>query len=190
MTVAISIETWMRESNTANPLSNLARVNALMASVMGELVNKQKLVVEEIASKIKRVSEINTRVKSFSNITDTKPDAKTFLGLTPEASLALLKEMDAVGVPGISIWIQKLNTDNSLKPIPTGLIVENSVISTFSLQLQNISESLQNVSQQESLRLQTLTNRYTQATDQASSVLQKDGQNKGTVTNNLRGSGG
>ncbi len=188
MTAVISIETWMRESNTANPLSNLARVNALMASVMGELVNKQKLVVEEIAAKIKRVSELNTRIKSFSDPKNTQPDAVAPLGTSALDSLAILKEMEALGVPNMKFWFDKLNSQTNAPTVP--LIVNNSILSTFSLQLQNISESLQNVSQQESLRLQTLTNRYTQATDQASSVLQKDGQNKGTVTNNLRGSGG
>ncbi len=188
MTVAISIDTWMRESNTANPLSNLARVNALMASVMGELVNKQKLVVEEVAAKIKKIGELNTRVKALASITDSKPDAQISFGTSPQDSLDLLKQLRAVGVKGLDGFILQVETIY----IPQGkaLPAINQFVSNISLELQNLSESQQNLSQQESLRLQTLTNRYTQATDQASSVLQKDGQNKGTVTNNLRGSGG
>ncbi len=189
----IDIETWMNDSNTANPLSNLARVSAKTASVLATLVNQQKLVVEEIANKIDRIGRLNAKVKSYTNNTDTKPDAAAFLGFTATESLDVLAQFKALGVkdPRIDTWIAALKFNLALTPpVTTPLLITNADISNFSLALQTISESEQNKSQQESLRLQTLTNRYTQSNDQASAVIQKDGQNKGTVTNNLRGSGG
>ncbi len=189
----IDIETWMNDSNTSNPLSNLARVSAKAAAVLGTLVNLQKLVVEEIAKKIEKIGNLNLKVKSFTNAADSKPDAVAFLGVTAAESLDVLTQMKALGVKDVRIdfWIAALKANMAANPpVVTPLQITNADISNFSLALQTISESEQNKSQQESLRLQTLTNRYTQSNDQASSVIQKDGQNKGTVTNNLRGSGG
>lgn len=189
----INIETWMNDSNTSNPLSNLARVSAKMAAVLGTLVNLQKLVVEEIAKKIEKIGNLNLRVKSFASKTDTKPDAAVFLGNTAAESLEILTQMKALGVKDdrIDTFISNLKFNLALTPpVTLPAPFTNADISNFSLALQTISESEQNKSQQESLRLQTLTNRYTQSNDQASSVIQKDGQNKGTVTNNLRGAGG
>lgn len=182
--VPLDIETWMNQSNSANPLSNLARANAKMASVMGELVNMQKIVVEEVAAKIKKIGELNVRVKKFMHPTDTKPDAATFLGFTKDDCLDLLTQLKSVGVQNMDFWI------NFVKAGTTALATNNQFISNLSFELQTLSESQQNTSQQESLKLQQMTNRYTQANDAASAVIQKDGQNKGTVTNNLRGSGG
>jgi hypothetical protein len=189
----INIETWMNDSNTSNPLSNLARVSAKMAAVLGTLVNLQKLVVEEIAKKIEKIGNLNLKVKSYTNQTDSKPDARAFLGFTAAESLDVLTQMKALGVKDVrfDIWIAVLNANMAANPpVTASLSITNADLSNFSLALQTISESEQNKSQQESLRLQTITNRYTQSNDQASSVIQKDGQNKGTVTNNLRGSGG
>ncbi len=189
----IDIETWMNDSNTSNPLSNLARVSAKAAAVLGTLVNLQKLVVEEIAKKIEKIGNLNLKVKSFTNAADSKPDAVAFLGVTAAESLDVLTQMKALGVKDVRIdfWIAALKANMAANPpVTIPLQITNADISNFSLALQTISESEQNKSQQESLRLQTLTNRYTQSNDQASSVIQKDGQNKGTVTNNLRGSGG
>ncbi len=180
----IDIETWMRQTNSPNILSNLARVNALNASVMGELVNQQKLVVEEVAARIKKIGELTVRIKKFSNVTDTKPDASVTVGTSAADALDLLTQLKAVGVSNMDASITAVKTAG----IP--LKTNNQFISNISLELQTLGESQQNISQQESLRLQTMTNRYTQANDQASTVIQKDGQNKGTVTNNLRGSGG
>ncbi len=189
----IDIETWMNDSNTPNPLSNLARVSAKMASVLGTLVNQQKLVVEEIAKKLEKIGNLNLKVKSYTNQTDSKPDAGAFLGFTAAESLDVLTQMKALGVKDVRLdfWIAVLKANMAVNPpVTTPLPVTNADLSNFSLALQTVSESEQNKSQQESLRLQTMTNRYTQSNDQASSVIQKDGQNKGTVTNNLRGAGG
>lgn len=182
--VPIDIETWMNQSDSANPLSNLARANAKMASVMGQLVNMQKVVVEEIAAKIKKIAELNVRVKKFLNPTDSKPDAKTFLGFSKDDCLDILTQLKSVGVQNLDpvIAVVKAGT--------TSLETNNQVISNLSFELTTLGEAQQNISQQENLRLQQMTNRYTQANDAASAVIQKDGQNKGTVTNNLRGSGG
>ncbi len=189
---AIDIETWMNDSNTANPLSNLTRVSAKMAAVLGTLVNQQKLVVEEAAKKIEQIGNLNLKVKSYTNNTDSKPDATAFLGFTAAESVDVLTQMKALGVKDVrfDFWIAVLKANMVANPpVTTPLKITNADISNFSLALQTLSETEQNKSQQESLRLQTLTNRYTQSNDQASSVIQKDGQNKGTVTNNLRGSG-
>ncbi len=180
----IDIDTWMRQTNSPNVLSNLARVNALQASVMGELVNLQKLVVEEVAARIKKIGELNVRIKKFASTTDTKPDAAIFVGTSGADALDLLTQLKSVGVSNMDTYI------NTVKTSGTALATNNQFVSNISLELQTLSESQQNISQQESLRLQTMTNRYTQANDQASAVIQKDGQNKGTVTNNLRGAGG
>ena len=172
MVAPISIESWMRENDTANPLQNLARVNALMASVMGGLVNQQKLVVEEVAAKIKLIGELNARVKALANLTDSKPDAAVSFGTSPQDSLDLLKQLRQVGVKGMDIWITQVEMIYILQG--KALPANNQFVSNIALELQNLSESQQNVSQQESLRLQTMTNRYTQATDQASAVIQKE----------------
>ncbi len=180
----IDLDTWMRQSNSSNVLSNLARVNALTASVMGELVNLQKLVVEEVAAKIKQIGDLNVRIKKFANATDSKPDAGVTVGTSAADALDLLTQLKAVGVSNLDSYI------TAVKTAGTALSTNNQFISNVSLELQTLGESQQNISQQESLRLQTMTNRYTQANDQASTVIQKDGQSKGTVTSNLRGSGG
>ncbi len=180
----IDIDTWMRQTNSPNVLSNLARVNALQASVMGELVNLQKLVVEEVAARIKKIGELNVRIKKFASTTDTKPDAAITVGTSAADALDLLTQLKSVGVSNLDTYI------TAVKTAGTALATNNQFVSNVALELQTLGESQQNISQQESLRLQTMTNRYTQANDQASTVIQKDGQNKGTVPNNLRGSGG
>ncbi len=180
----IDLDTWMRQSNSPNVLSNIARVNALTATVMAEVLNLQKLVTEEVAAKIDKIGKLNVRIKSFSNATDTKPDAKVTIGTSAADALDLLTQLKAVGVSNLDAHIA------TIKSTGTAFVTNNQFIANISLELQTIGESQQNIAQQESLRLQSMTNRYTQANDQASAVIQKDGQSKGTVTNNLRGSGG
>ncbi len=180
----IDIDAWMRASDTANPLINLTRVNALLASVIGDLVNQQKSVVEEIAARIKKIGELNARVKRLANPTDSKPDASVTFGTSVADSLDLLNQLKDVGVKNMDGYILAVKFAN----IP--LATNNQFVTNISFELQNISESEQNRSQQESLRLQTMTNRYTQASDQASSVIQKDAQGESTIINNIRGAGG
>ncbi len=183
-----NLDEWMNQSNTSNPLENLARVNALLAKLIGEVVNLQKDVVEQTGRKIKRISDINVRIKGFQNQTDSSPGATSLLGASYEESKAILEELKAVGAKNMDYWLTFHYMTNSLTKTP--LIISNSWVAQISLELQALNESEQNNSQQESLRLQTFTNRYTQANDQASAVMQKDSQGKATVTSNLRGAGG
>lgn len=187
-TVPQNVDEWMNASNSSNPLDNLARVNAKLASLIGEVINLQSAVVRVTGDKIKRISDINVRIKGLQNQLDTKPDAVSLLGANYAESEAILKELKAVGVKNMDYWLSyhALNNLTTNKP----LIFSNAWAGQISLELQALNESEQNRSQQESLRLQTFTNRYTQANDQASSVIQKDSQGKGTVTSNLRGAGG
>lgn len=180
----IDVRVWMTTYTTPNPIENLARINAYLASILGEVLNLQKDIVKEVADRISEISALNVLVKKFAS-TDPKPDAVTILGGTQKEAIDIFTRMKAAGVKNMDFWISFA----ALNPAG-GTTVTNAQISNWSLELQALSESEQNRSQQESLRLQTYTNRLTQANDQASTAIQKDGQGKGTVTSNLRGSGG
>ena len=62
----------------------------------------------------------------------------------------------------------------------------DAAIQLFAQKLSAESERRSSKSQQETLRIQTFTSRYTQATDKATNVIQKDGQSKSTIIQNYR----
>ena len=65
--------------------------------------------------------------------------------------------------------------------------INDSTVQKIVAQLSAYIDTLNTRNSQEQLTLQTLTNRYTQAGEQASNVLQKDAQSKSTIINNSRG---
>lgn len=175
---ASSVSQWMNSSNTANPLHNLAVVAARLANALARALNLQKLVIEDISNDINRLSDLSTRLTVFKS---TEPENKTKpLGNSISDAQDILDRLKAEGV--------------TEPPLPTGAEafqtkgVSSDTIGIWEQKLTALRENLTNKSSQESLRLQTFTNRYNQSNDQASSVLQKDAQSKGTVITNFRNS--
>lgn len=181
-TFPTALREWMSNSNTSNPLNNLSVVNARLATTLADSLNLQKSIVEELSTKIERISKSITTIKTIV-FADQKPETIALLGTSKENSLAILEELQQLGVPNLEGYIAIVRAGT------TPLSINNTWAGNITLQLQGFTDAASNKSQQESLRLQTFTNRYTQANDQASTVMQKDGQNKGTVINNLRGAG-
>lgn len=174
---------FLASDDTLDPLHNLAVVNAQLTIALARSLNLQKLVVQEITDHINRVSELKVRINRFKSSSPTEKD-KAF-GETKEDALEILNFLKAEGVKDLQPYFDKLAIDSSGKP--TVAITANSDdIGAWELKLQSVSESLSNKSQQESLRLQTFTNRYTQASDQASTLLQKSAQSKSTISPNFR----
>lgn len=180
---------FLASDDTPDPLHNLAVVDAQLTIALAKALNLQKLVVQDITDHINRVSDLNVRINRFKSTDTTVKDAA--FGTTPADALDMLNQLKAEGVPmdgaqGLQPYFDKLKIGADGKP--TVAITANSDdIGGWALKLQSVSESLSNQSQQESLRLQTITNRYTQASDQATTLLQKDAQSKSTVAPNLRG---
>lgn len=174
---------FLASDDTLDPLHNLAVVDAQLTIALARSLNLQKLVVQEITDHINRVSELKVRINRFKS-TSTTDKNKTF-GETKEDALEILNLLKAEGVKDLQPYFDNLKIDSSGKP--TVVITANSDdIGAWELKLQSVSESLSNQSQQESLRLQTFTNRYTQASDQASTLLQKSAQSKSTISPNFR----
>ena len=180
---------FLASDDTLDPLHNLAVVDAQLTIALARSLNLQKLVVQEITDHINRVSDLKVRINRYKSTDPANKDAK--FGDSKEDALALLDLLKAEGVPlegaqGLKTYYDKLKIDANGKP--TVAITANADdIGGWDIKLQSVSESLSNQSQQESLRLQTFTNRYTQASDQASTLLQKSAQSKSTVAANLRG---
>jgi hypothetical protein len=86
--------------------------------------------------------------------------------------------MKALGVKDLDTLIETAKTKT---PQASG-----ADVGLWAQQLNAVSERLSSKSQQETLRIQTFTSRYTQATDQATNVVQKDGQSKSTIIQNYR----
>lgn len=180
MTIVTSLETFLSKenTNTKNVLYNISVVNARLSVAIAKALNLQKNVVEDISEKISQISSLNVKINSYKpNSVKTPPDPGPF-GKTREESLQMLESMQSFGVEGLDDWIAIAKTK-----IPS---VKDSDIQLWSQKLNAISESLSSKSQQETLRIQTFTSRYTQATDQSTTVLQKDSQSKNSIISNYR----
>ncbi len=174
---------FLASDDTLDPLHNLAVVDAQLTIALARSLNLQKLVVQEITNHINRVSELKVSINRWKSTSTTEKNAA--FGENKEDALRILNLLKAEGVKDLQPYFDNLKIDASGKP--TVAITANSDdISKWELALQGVSESLSNQSQQESLRLQTFTNRYTQASDQASTLLQKSAQSKSTISPNFR----
>ena len=178
-----SVDEWLYlGGNSTNVLNNLAIANARLANAIAKSLNNQKNLVEEVANIIEVVANLKTDIDSFK---PANPDfAQTSkLGKTIEEARSLVQRLKAqVELP----QAQKEKIENSLNKneIPE---LDNKDYNILSTVLMTRTETLTTISQQESLRLQTLTSRYTQANDQAGTVQQKDAQSKDRASANLRG---
>ena len=131
---------------------------------------------------IEVVANLKTDIDGFK---PANPDFSqtSKLGKTIEEARSLVQRLKAqVELP----QAQKEKIENSLNKneIPE---LDNKDYNILSTVLMTRTETLTTISQQESLRLQTLTSRYTQANDQAGTVQQKDAQSKDRASANLRG---
>lgn len=176
-----SVDEWLYlGGNSTNVLNNLAIANARLANAIAKSLNNQKNLVEEVANIIEVVANLKTDIDSFKPIDNDTPSN---LGKTIEEARSLVQRLKAqVELP----QAQKEKIENALNTnkIPQLDSRDYNVLSTV---LMTRTETLTTISQQESLRLQTLTSRYTQANDQAGTVQQKDAQSKDRASANLRG---
>lgn len=176
-----SVDEWLYlGGNSTNVLNNLAIANARLANAIAKSLNNQKNLVEEVANIIELVANLKTDIDSFKPIDNDTPSN---LGKTIEEARSLVQRLKAqVELP----QAQKEKIENALNTnkIPQLDSRDYNVLSTV---LMTRTETLTTISQQESLRLQTLTSRYTQANDQAGTVQQKDAQSKDRASANLRG---
>lgn len=180
-----TVDEWLYlGGDSLNVMNNLAVANARLANAIATALNEQKEVVQAVADMIDAVSTLKNQIDAFKP-TKTDPESHSPFGKTvAEARLMYQKLIATVTLPPDQK--DKIETALNKNQIPELLLNDYTVIGAA---LQTRSESLTTTSQQESLRLQTLTSRYTQANEQATTVQQKDTQNKTNVTNNLRGSG-
>lgn len=176
----LTLEAYLSKenTNTKNVLYNIGVVNARLSNAIAKALNLQKNIVESISEEINRVSSLNVDINTQKS---TDPDAnkeKPF-GKTAADSLQILEAMKALGIKDLDAKIAQARAGT----IP---LASASTVSLWAQELNAISERLSSKSQQETLRIQTFTSRYTQATDQATNVNQKDGQSKSTIIQNLR----
>ena len=164
-------------TNTKNVLYNIAVVNARLSNAIAKALNLQKNIVESISEEINRVSQLNVEINELKS-RETNQNTKVNFGKTAAEALRLLEAMKAVGVNDLDTLIATAKTT-----IPQA---SGTDVGLWAQQLGAISEKFSSKSQQETLRIQTFTSRYTQATDQATNVVQKDGQSKSTIIQNFR----
>lgn len=170
---------WLESDNTADVLHNLAIVNARLSGVLAEVLNLQKEIVSEVSDRIKKISELGNEIRRVK-LNGVENNSEGPLGSTKADSLRILQALKDFGIPN-------LDADISAATAGTGpYSVKKIWIDSITPSLQGISESESNRSQQEGLRLQTFTSRYTQFAEQASTALQKKAQNNGALVNNLR----
>lgn len=178
-----SVDEWLYlGGNSTNVLNNLAIANARLANAIAKSLNNQKNLVEEVANIIEVVANLKTDIDAFK---PANPDfAQTSkLGKTIEEARSLVQRLKAqVELP--QAQKEKIETSLNKNEIPD---LDNKDYNILSTVLMTRTETLTTISQQESLRLQTLTSRYTQANDQAGTVQQKDAQSKDRASANLRG---
>jgi hypothetical protein len=178
--ISLTLEGFLSKenTNTKNVLYNIAVVNARLSNAIAKALNLQKNIVESISEEINRVSSLNVDINTQKS-TDPDSNKTRGFGKTAAESLRLLEAMKALGVKDLDTLIAtaKANT------IPQ---VSASTVQLWAQELNAVSERLSSKSQQETLRIQTFTSRYTQATDQATNVVQKDGQSKSTIIQNYR----
>lgn len=177
---ALTLELFLSKenTNTKNVLYNIAVVNARLSNAIAKALNLQKNVVESISEEINRVSQLNVDINAQKS-TDPKANAEKPFGKTAAESLQLLESMKALGIKDLDARIAQAK--NGIIPV-----VLASTVQLWAQELNAVSERLSSKSQQETLRIQTFTSRYTQATDQATNVVQKDGQSKSTIIQNVR----
>ncbi len=174
-----ALSEWLESDNSACVLHNLAIVNARLSNVLSEVLNLQKDIVTEVSDVIKKISQLGNEIRRVK-LDGVENSSQGPLGSTKEDSLRILKALKDLGIP---------NMDADINAASSGTgpyMVKKIWIDSITPSLQGVSESESNRSQQEGLRLQTFTNRYTQFAEQASSALQKKAQNHGSLVNNLR----
>jgi hypothetical protein len=178
-TIALTLEHFLSKenTNTKNVLYNIAVVNARLSNAIAKALNLQKNIVESISEEINRISQLNVDINALKS-RDTDQNKKVNFGKTKEEALQLLEAMKALGVKDLDTLIETAKTK-----IPQA---SGADVGLWAQQLNAVSERLSSKSQQETLRIQTFTSRYTQATDQATNVVQKDGQSKSTIIQNYR----
>lgn len=178
-TIALTLEGFLSKenTNTKNVLYNIAVVNARLSNAIAKALNLQKNIVESISEEINRVSQLNVEINALKS-RETNQNTKVNFGKTAAEALRLLEAMKALGVNDLDTLIATAKTT-----IPQA---SGADVGLWAQQLGAISEKFSSKSQQETLRIQTFTSRYTQATDQATNVVQKDGQSKSTIIQNFR----
>lgn len=179
-TIELTLEGFLSKenTNTKNVLYNIAVVNARLSNAIAKALNLQKNIVESISEEINRVSSLNVDVNAEKSTDPDLNKTKKF-GKNPAESIRLLEAMKALGIKDLDAHIAAAKNGT----IPE---VSASTVQLWSQELNAVSERLSSKSQQETLRIQTFTSRYTQATDQATNVVQKDGQSKSTIIQNVR----
>lgn len=186
-----TVDEWLYlGGDSLNVMNNLAIANARLANAIATALNEQKEVVTEVANMIDSVSKTKNDLERYKP-TDSDLSKKIPMVSNPKPSdIAALNDLYIrLKSSGITIPDEiKTQFDSALNKNESPSLAGKDYL-TLSSMLQTRSESLSTTSQQESLRLQTLTSRYIQANEQATTVQQKDSQNKTNVTNNLRGSG-
>jgi hypothetical protein len=168
---------------TNNPLFNLAVANMRISRALQRALNNQAKAVSAIADQINRVSDLSSIVQSYTQ-NKTNADTKTTFGKNKEDAKQILDRLLAVGVD--KKFLQTLYDEYNDKTKPNVQISDNQ-ITLINGQLSTKTESLNTQTSKENLTLQTLTNRYTQSGEQASSVLAKDGQSKSTIIAGYKG---
>jgi hypothetical protein len=176
-----SVDEWLYlGGNSTNVLNNLAIANARLANAIAKSINNQRNLVEEVANTLEVVANLKTDIDGFKPVESDKPSN---LGKTIEEARSLVQRLKAqVELP--QAQKEKIENDLNTNKIPS---LDNKDYQILSTVLMTRTETLTTISQQESLRLQTLTSRYTQANDQAGTVQQKDAQSKDRASANLRG---
>ena len=162
---------------TNNPLFNLAVANMRISRALQRAVNNQAKAVSAIADQINRVSDLSSIVQSYTQ-NKTSADAKIPFGKNKEDAKQILDRLLAIGVD--KKFLQPLYDDYANKS-KTNVEISDNQITLINGQLSTKTESLNTQTSKENLTLQTLTNRYTQSGEQASTVLAKDGQTKSTI---------
>jgi DNA repair exonuclease SbcCD ATPase subunit len=182
-----SVDEWIYlTGDSLNVMNNLAVANARLANAIATALNEQKEVVQEVADMIDAVSTLKNDISVFKS-TKSNLDETSKLGTSAEDARKLYNRL--VALVGSLPTALQADIDKAFKDGNGWPSLSINTFQQIDAALQTRSQSLSSTSSQESLRLQTLTSRYTQANEQATTVQQKDAQNKTNVTNNLRGSG-
>ena len=167
-----TVDEWLQNSNTDNVLINISIVSVKLANALARALNLQKSTVEDIGNEINKVSDLNVRVTKF------KPTA-------PEPNATLKFGKDLAEATEMIALLKAAGVEVKKTPAEAHAGVTANDISLWTQALNAKSENLSNKSSQETLRLQTFTNRYTQSSDQASTLIQKNAQSLGNITRNI-----
>jgi hypothetical protein len=168
---------------TENPLFNLAVANMRISRALQRAVNNQAKAVSAVADEINRVSDLNTRIQSYTQNKPSK-DEKGPFGKNKEDAKQMLDQLKALEVD--EKILKPLYDDYADSTKPNVQITDNT-ISLLNAALNTQIERLNTRTSKENLTLQTLTNRYTQSGEQASTVLAKDGQTKSSIIAGFKG---